>query len=95
MKQKKEALFDKVSDLIFEKALCLISPNYRSSVHLQNIFKKIKANNHKEPLTEKEIDLFLGLIKKQKKQIPAKIISSTQKKPFVNVSKSIRVYIHD
>ena len=92
--KKPLSVLEKVSDVLFYKGLSLISKNYRLYAQKEALYQKIKKNESKT-LSQQEIDLILGSLQSRACPIKPKKISSKTKQPFVSITKSIRVYIHE
>lgn len=94
-KEKNNLSFsEELSQILFDKGLYLISKNYRLYLKQQKIYRKIKENTDQK-LSKKELDLFLGTLKKKTFSSHSKTIILKKKKNFISISKSIRVYIHE
>lgn len=94
-KEKNNLSFsEELSQILFDKGLYLISKNYRLYLKQERIYQKIKENASQK-LSKKELDLFLGTLKKKTVSSHSKTIILKKKKNFISISKSIRVYIHE
>lgn len=94
-KEKNNLSFsEELSQILFDKGLYLISKNYRLYLKQERIYQKIKENASQK-LSKKELDLFLGTLKKKTFPTHSKTIILKKKKNFISISKSIRVYIHE